>query len=88
MTNSDKNHTPAIQKLTKVITDSNIKIDGDCDMAVALQQQGIHNFTDLQMFDIRYEFENSFTTYTAKDTDVGTNSQPDVFIRMGIKMYI
>ena len=52
MTNSVKNLTPAIQKLIKVITDSNIKIDGDCVMAVAFQQQGIHTFKDLHMFDL------------------------------------
>ena len=30
MTNSVKNLTPAIQQLIKVITDSDMKIDGDC----------------------------------------------------------
>ena len=88
MTNSVKNLTPAIQKLIKVIADSNIKIDGDCVMVVAFQQQGIHNFNNLQIFDLQYKFKNSFTTYKAKDADVGTNSGTDVFIRMGIKMYV
>ena len=88
MTNSVRNLTPTIQKLIKVITDSNIKIDGDCVMAVVFHQQGIYSFYNLQMFDFTTEFENSFSTYKAKDADVGTNSGTDVFIRMGIKIYI
>ena len=88
MTNSVENLTPAIQKLIKVITNSNKKIDGDCVMAVAFQQQGIHTFIDLQMFEFTTEFENFFSTYKANDADIETNSGPDVVIITGIKMYI
>ena len=35
MTNSVKNLKPSIHKLIRVITDSNVTIDGDCIMAVA-----------------------------------------------------
>ena len=52
MTNSVKNLTPGIQQLIKVSTDSDVKIDGDCVMAVAFHQQGIYFFYNLQMFDL------------------------------------
>ena len=88
MTNAVKYLTPAIHKLIKIITNSNIKIDGDCVVAVAFQQQGIHTFKDLQMFANINEYENSLSTFKANDADLGTNSGTDVFIKTGIKMYI
>ena len=88
MTNSVKNPTMAIQQLIKVITDSDIKIDGDCVIAVAFHQQGIYSFDDLQTFDFTNDFETCFTTYKAKDADVGTSSGTDIFIKMETKMYI
>ena len=88
MTNSVKNLTPAIHKFIKIVTDSNLKIHCNCVIAVAFQQQEIHTFKDLQMFDFINEFENSFSTYKANDADFKTNSGTDVFIKTGIKMYI
>ena len=88
MTNSVKNLSPLIHKLIRVITDSNATIDGDCIMAVAFQQQGISTFKDLQMFDLRNDFENVFSTYKANDADDGTNSGVEVTIVGGVKMYI
>ena len=88
MTNSVKNLKPSIHKLIRVITDSNVTIDGDCIMAVAFQQQGISTFKDLQMFDLRNDFENVFSTYKANDADDGTNSGVEVTIVGGVKMYI
>ena len=89
MTISVNKLTPAIQKLIKVITNSNIKINSDdCVMVVAFQQQGIHTFNDLQMFEFTAQFENAFSTYKANDANIGTNSGPDVIIITEIEMCI
>ena len=88
MTNSVKNLKPAIQQSIKVITDNDIMIDVECVMTVAFHQQGIYSFYDLQMFDFTNDFDNCSSTYKAKDTNVGTNSGTDVFIKIGTKMYI
>ena len=58
MTNSVKNLKPSIHKLIRVITGTNITIDGDCVMAVAFQQQGILTLKDLQMFDYKSIWES------------------------------
>ena len=65
-----------------------MKIDGDSVMAVALQQQQIRNFKDLQMFNFKDDFKNMFSTYKVNDADVGTNSGPDATIMGGVKMFI
>ena len=88
MTNSVPHLAPILGDLIKLITNSNPTIDGTCVMAVALHQQGIRTFENLQSFNYKDDFHNCFTTYKEHDTDVGTNSGPDIVIIQGIKMYI
>ena len=88
MSNSVADLKPSIHKLIRVITDSNTKIDGDCVMAVAFQQQGILIFKSLQMFDFKNDLENMISTYEINNADAGTNSGANAAIIGGIKMYI
>ena len=84
--NSIQNLDPIIGTLIDLITNTNHATDCKHVMAVALHQQGITTFDHLREFPYSAEFHGRFSYY--KQQDSGTINGKDVFIVVGIKMYI
>jgi len=86
MMNSIQNLDPIIGTLIDLITNTKHATDCKHVMAVALHQQGITTFDHLCEFPYSAEFHGRFSYY--KQQDSGTINGKDVFIVIGIKMYI
>ena len=79
---------PIIGTLINLITNTKHATDCKHVMAVALHQHGITTFDHLCEFPYSAEFHGRFSYYKQQDADVGTINGKDVFIVVGIKMYI